>query len=298
MDNMTPVSDEQLTEQLKSKKATGIVGALLKFGGIALALIGFFTTMIPLAVLGIIVCIVGVAIENNSKKAIKQLLGDSLVRSALESVFENVQYEPMNHISSAAVRESHMMLPEEFERVEGSDYVKAVYKGLNIELSDISLIHETEYYNEETNTWEKSETKVFGGQWLICDFGKELSAEVRLAEKTGLKLFKGSGVITTDNAEFDKRFKIRCDSAQDALYILTPHMMEYIISTADKSGGNVYMTFLKGGRLHIAVRTKRDFFELGKGQVDTAALRNKFANEIKWFTDIIDELRLVDTLYK
>ena len=75
-------------------------------------------------------------------------------------------------------------------------------------------------------------------------------------------------------------------------------MMDYILTMADKSGGEVYMSFLRGGKLHIAVHSGRDFFELGKSNVDVTALHNKFLSEIGWFTDIIDELQLVDTLYR
>ena len=58
------------------------------------------------------------------------------------------------------------------------------------------------------------------------------------------------------------------------------------------------MSFLRGGKLHIAVQTGRDFFELGSDSVDIESLRNKFLEELHWFTSIIDELQLADTLYK
>lgn len=58
------------------------------------------------------------------------------------------------------------------------------------------------------------------------------------------------------------------------------------------------MSFLRGGKLHIAVQTGRDFFELGGGKVNIESLRNKFLGELRWFTSIIDELQLADTLYK
>ena len=67
---------------------------------------------------------------------------------------------------------------------------------------------------------------------------------------------------------------------------------------ADKRGGEVYMSFLRKGKLHIAVKTNRDFFEMGSGSPDAAALRRKFTGEIRYFTDLIDELKLTDTIYK
>ena len=65
---------------------------------------------------------------------------------------------------------------------------------------------------------------------------------------------------------------------------------EDILAAADRSGGEVYMAFLRGGQLHVAVQTGRDFFELGKGAADVGQLRQKFLGELRWFTDIVDTL--------
>ena len=64
------------------------------------------------------------------------------------------------------------------------------------------------------------------------------------------------------------------------------------------SGVEVYMAFLRNGKLNVAVQTGRDFFELGKSEANIDKLRQKFLDELKWFTDIIDTLRVEETLYK
>ena len=104
--------------------------------------------------------------------------------------------------------------------------------------------------------------------------------------------------VTMDNEQFSKRFCVRADNPQEAYYILTPHMMGYILAMADKSGGTVYLSFLRNGKMHVAVKTGRDFFELGKSNADVEGLRRKFLDELRWFTDMIDTLRVEDTLYK
>ena len=101
-----------------------------------------------------------------------------------------------------------------------------------------------------------------------------------------------------DNEQFAKRFCVRANDPQEAYYILTPHMMEYITSMADKSGGTVYLSFLRNGKMHVAVQTGRDFFELGKSNANVGELRQKFLGELRWFTDLVDTLRVEDTLYK
>lgn len=64
------------------------------------------------------------------------------------------------------------------------------------------------------------------------------------------------------NSSYIRESSFTTNNAQEAYYILTPHMMEYILTMADKSGSEVYMSFLRDGKMQIAVRTNRDFFEL------------------------------------
>ena len=58
------------------------------------------------------------------------------------------------------------------------------------------------------------------------------------------------------------------------------------------------MSFLREGKLHIAIETNREFFAIGRGSVDVELLRNRYADEIRWFTGFIDELSWVDTFYQ
>ena len=186
-----------------------------------------------------------------------------------------------------------MLFPISFERVRGSDYVKATYKGIPIELSDVELYHIDSVYNEERNEWEDRENLAFQGQWLICGGSRKLSGEVHLAPCTGKsrRQFKKECILT-GNETFDERFIVTAQYEQEAFYILTPHMMEYILDVQQKVGGDIYMSFLQDEKLHIAVKSGRNFFELGRSRADAAALRSKFLGEIRWFTDMIDTLHL------
>lgn len=294
----TTMSDEQLTQELRSHNSASKAAGIVMVIGIILMIIGIIGFMIPLIVAGLVIAIIAGVIRNGRKSTIKKQLSDNLVKSALEDVFDNVIYEPFKAMPRSLVWESDMMLPVSFNTVEGSDHIKASYKGLDIEMGDVSLVDSGEIYNDETQMYEKVESTVFRGQWLVCDFGRELVSDVKLAARSRADRALKKASIKTENEEFNKRFTIVSDNEQEAFYILTPHMMEYIMSMADKGGGEVYMSFLRKGKLHIAVKTNRDFFEMGSGSPDAAALRRKFTGEIRYFTDLIDELKLTDTIYK
>ena len=105
----------------------------------------------------------------NINNKIKKILFDNIIGVVVKEAFgDSVEYDPDGKVTPGP-----MVFPFPYNKVRGEDHIKAVYNGLSIELSDIEL------KNEEMN--DEGEVKCFTfvrGQWLICDFGKELSGEV------------------------------------------------------------------------------------------------------------------------
>ena len=104
------------------------------------------------------------------------------------------------------------------------------------------------------------------------------------------KLFSAK-TIQTGNEGFDKRFNLSSDDEAAALRILSPSRMERILALADSSIGKFAVNLNSDGRLYIAVHSGRGFFDIGKGHESPAQLRERFARELKWFTDMIDAFR-------
>ena len=288
------MTNEQLESELQSLRNKATIAKALTYGSGAAMVLCFITALIPLAIVFIVIALIGgYLLEKNSSK-LKKLLSDNVISGVIkEALGDAVEYNPWGKINPGS-----MVFPFSYNCADGSDHIKAVYNGLNIELGDIELIDETEDTDIETGQTETSRNTQFKGQWLTCDFGKELSGEVYISEWTKKDRRSMKSNVTMDNEQFSKRFCVRADNPQEAYYLLTPHMMEYIITMADKSGGTVYMSFLHNGKMHVAVKTGRDFFELGKSNADVGKLRQKFLGELRWFTDIVDTLRVEDTLYK
>ena len=269
------------------------IANVMIYGSGAAMILMFFLKKIPLAIFFLVVLLAGGYLWGKSAGVAKKLLSENVISGVLTEVLgDAVEYNPWGRINPGS-----MVFPFSYNCTDGSDHIKAVYNGLNIELGDIELIDETEYI-DENGVSQKSRNTLFKGQWLTCDFGKELVGEVYISEWTQKDRRCMKSNVTMDNEQFSKRFCVRADNPQEAYYILTPHMMEYILAMADKSGGTVYLSFLRNGKLHVAVKTGRDFFELGKSNADVEGLRRKFLDELHWFTDMIDTLRVEDTLYK
>ncbi|MGM9658819.1 MAG: DUF3137 domain-containing protein [Eubacteriales bacterium] len=288
------MTNEQLESRLKSLRVKAVITKILTFcAAAAMIIVWFFMEKLAIGLVLLAVALVSAYVSSVSSSALKKLLSDNVISGVLkEALGDGVEYNPWGKTEPG-----NMAFPFSYNKVDGSDHIKAVYKGLNIELSDIELIEETEDTDENGNT-QKSSTTHFKGQWLICDFGKELSGEVCIsANDKKLRKQHKNDSVEMENDIFNKRFLVTSGNAHEAYYILTPHMMEYILSMADKSGGDVYMSFRRDGKMQIAVRTGRDFFELGKSNANVEELHRKFLGELRWFTDMIDTLRVEDTLY-
>ena len=232
--------------------------------------------------------------SSNAGKKIKELLSDNIITSVIKEVLgKEAEYNPNGKITPGK-----MLFSFGYTTYAGSDHIKTVYNGLNIELSDIQLIEVVESADENGHT-SRDEVYHFFGQWLTCDFGKELAGEVYISKWVDKKEKKQMpSNVNMDNEQFSDRFCVRADNPQEAYYILTPHMMEYITAMADQCGSAVYMSFQRDGKMNVAVRTGRDFFELGKSEADVKVLRQKYVDELRWFTDIVDTLRIEENLYK
>ena len=286
-------TNEQLEAEINSARAKETFANVLIYGAGAAMILMFCLKKIPLAIFFLALLLVGGYLWGKSAGVAKKLLSDQVVSGVLKEVLgDAVEYNPWGKINPGS-----MEFPFSYNSVDGSDHIKAVYNGLNIELGDVELIDKTEDTDEEGHTNTRQDT-VFKGQWLTCDFGKELAGQVYVSERSKKDHRSMKSNVTMDNEQFSKRFCVRADDPQEAYYILTPHMMEYILNMADRSGGTVYMSFLRGGKMHIAVDTGRDSFELGNDSANVEGLRRKFLGELRWFTDMIDTLRVEDTLYK
>ncbi|MCD8239442.1 MAG: DUF3137 domain-containing protein [Clostridiales bacterium] len=256
-------------------------------------------------IVGIIALFAGLIYRKRARIRIKALVSENIMPVILDSVFESWEYKPKDRLPDSIVKKVDLEIPH-YVKIKGSDYIKAVYKGIHIEMSDIEFIDErTETYTDskgETHI-ETRDVTVFKGSWVVCDFKKELSADLLLRQKKAGdkvlgKVIKGKHIVETESEAFNKKFVIKTDDPHTAFYVLTPHMMEYIISMDEKAGGEVHMRFC-GSKVHLAVNSGRDAFEVkGRDIKDIEIIKEKFTADLKYVTDLIDELRLCKDIYK
>lgn len=287
MEEKKVMTTQELEEAMNHARTMDMVSGVLIYAGIGLAFVMLFMKQWLMMVAGIVLLYIGGSIEARYGKKAKTMLTENVTKGVLSSVFgDEYEYNPWGTINPG-----NMMFPFDYNNQQGSDHIRAVYHGVNVELGDIELLMVVEDEDENGNKMTSAETR-FKGQWLICDSGKESAGNVFVSEYSKKDRKKMKGNVTMDNAQFNSRFCVKADNPQDAFYILTPHMMEYITEMADKGGGTVYVSFLHDGKVNVAIHTKKNLFEFGKSSVDIRKLTDQFTSELKWYTDLIDALRV------
>ena len=284
--NMT---DERLSQQLRKSKGGKLGGKILSLLGVVIAVVGIILGgNIALIVLGGVVLTLGQAVQGKSKDKASQQTFDAIAPDIVSAALENVQMSPTPHLLDA--EDTNIPLPRH-THCSGSGYVRGTYRGLTTELCTVRLTEVSEVQREETGMWEKNEREVYTGQWILCELGQEFQTWLTIWPRDKMDKLFNARTIKTGNEMFDKRFNLSSGDEAATLRILTPGRMERILTLADSSIGKFAVNLNPDGRLYLAVHSGRGFFDIGKGRETPEQLRQRFARELRWFTDMIDAFR-------
>ena len=285
----TNMTDEQLAQELRKSKGGKLGGKILSLLGVVIAVVGIILGgNIALIVLGGVVLALGQAVQGKSKDKAGQQTFDAIAPDIISAAFENVQMNPTPHLLDA--EDTNIPLPSH-TCCSGSRYIRGTYQGLTTELCTVRLTEVSEVQREETGLWEKNEQEVYTGQWMLCQMNREFPTWLTIWPRERLDKLLRAKTIKTGNETFDKRFNLSSDDEAAALRILTPGRIERIMALEDSSFGRFAVNLNRDGRLYLAVHSGHGFFDIGKGYENPAQLRQRFAHELRWFTDMIDAFR-------
>ena len=291
MTNKTNMTDEQLAQELRKGKGGKVGGKLLALLGVAVAIVGIVLGInIVMIVIGGVLLALGQMVQGKRKEAADRQVFDTLAPEVVNSLFENADLSPTEHILRA--EDSGIPLPDHSYN-EGKGYIRGLYKGLPTEMCTVVLTDVDEVQREETGLWEKNEHVVYTGQWMLCQLGTQFPTGLTFWPRGRLDKLLNSRTIKTEYEDFNKRFNLSCDDEQWALRFLNQSRMERIFRLADSAFSEFAVTLCGDGRLYIAAHSGHGFFDAGKGRETPDALRQRFTIELTWFTDVIDTFRPV-----
>ena len=282
-------TDEQLEQELRKSKGGKLSGKILSLLGVVIAVAGIILGgNLVLIVIGGVILGLGQMVQGKSKEQSDRQTFDAIAPDIVGTVFENVQMNLDPPLLDA--NDTNIPLPNH-TCCSGSGYIRGTYRGLNTELCTVRLTEVSEVQREETGLWEKNDQAVYTGQWMLCQLNREFPTWLTIWPREKLNKLLRAKTIKTGNETFDKRFNLSSDDEAAALRILSPGRIERILALADSSIGKFAVNLNSDGRLYIAVHSGRGFFDLGKGRENPAQLRERFARELRWFTDMIEAFR-------
>ena len=285
----TNMTDEQLSQELRKSKGSKLGGKILSLLGGVIAVAGMILGgNLVLVVIGGVVLGLGQMVQGKSKGNANQQTFEAIAPDIVGAAFENVQMNLTPHLLDA--EDTNIPLPGH-TYCSGSGYVRGIYQGLTTELCTVRLTEVSEVQREETGLWEKNEQEVYTGQWMLCQMNREFPTWLTIWPRDRLDQLLRAKTIKTGNETFDKQFNLSSDDEAAALRILNPDRIERIMALEDSSFGRFAVNLNRDGRLYLAVHSGHGFFDIGKGHENPTQLRQRFARELKWFTDMIDAFR-------
>lgn len=228
-----------------------------------------------------------------------------IVLNVFNSVFQNVFYQPNDGIKETTIANT-CVFPAS-DNFKSNDYIKAKYKNIGFEFSDVFMEEENERIITDEKTGitktEKYYITLFRGQWLILDFNRPFKKSVRIIEN-GLRnaMRKNFNIpmkkVEFEDEQFNRIFSVYTLDDYEAFYIVTPTMINNIMKLKSKIKNQILFCFI-GNKLHIGISNSSDLFELNMlRKIDFDIVSEEILNEIKLITNFVDLLNMDDDLFK
>lgn len=264
---------ESLEDQRKSLKkktifiiAIIVVFALIFLGSQFYPVVSSLLFLFPVGLVAIGFLVYKIYV---GKKLYRTAFKESVVRKIVELINPTWNYSPTGHISHGYYQTSKLF-PKSVDRYKGDDLVTGVIEKTDFRISELH----TEYKSETTDSEGRRKTTwhtIFKGLFAHIDFNKEIKGETLVLPDTAEKMFGSFGkrfqkmsgrgkLIQMDNVEFEKEFVVYGSDQIEARYVLTPTMMEAILSLKKQFGKEVYFSFI-GSRVYFGMEFKKDLFE-------------------------------------
>ena len=190
------------------------------------------------------------------------------------------------------VRQSEIF--DGFDRFRADDLVCANVDGVDFMFCDIRL--EKDIGTGIPFIFKNNYATFFEGPFFVANFNKKICSDVFVFSNTTLppselqhKLL-GGREIPIDNADFNQNFTIYANDAMTVMYVLTPMLMEKILSLKQLVKSNISLSF-KQNKIYIAIARGADSFE---PSLDQPILNARIANDIK--ADLDAMLQIVKIL--
>ena len=270
------MNQSELDRRIAAGRKRGLWAFLIILAGV------FFFLFVP--VLGIIIIAAGAVLFFYSRSRLKTEVGQAIAEKVLSAHLSHPGFDQSGGFQRELIDSLKLGLPG-YDRVSCRDMISGGYRDREISACDMTLSERRTRSNGKT-TSSYYET-VFKGTFMSISYDREISCPVTV---TGRSIFFSGDLVKTESEEFNRRFKVYCESEHEAFYIITPHMMERIQELEDSLGSDIYLNFCNDGNIYIAVDNRRDSFEIGLSDSRAEEIERRFESELSYLLMIADKL--------
>lgn len=239
-------------------------------------------------------------VEN--QKEIQRIYKETFLNGVFEEFFDDVEYKWNKGFDIEMIEQADV-----FTHGGGfysEDYLSATYKGVSFQHADVQ------------QEKKSGDDMVYFCYRLLCfDFPFKQVSSVKIIPKfdqaleTKQKVYiDGVGLepVKLENVEFNKIFFVGAKNPEEAFYILTPQMMEYILTLWKKYGGYVEtqksfqndtyqgISFhFKQDKLYVGISGKDSFDPGAFKQMDYPTEKARIRKDIQVIIDVIEMLNII-----
>lgn len=222
-------------------------------------------------------------------KEYNEIFEKSVVNKTLESVFEVKEFDRGKRIDEKTIHDSQLF--SYYEDYWGEDYLAAEYKGTQFVQADTRLTKEEEetYRDGDGDIQKRMVTvNVFAGRFIIVDYDAISNEPVYVRYRRNKK---EKTIIETEMQSFNDRFYVEADSPQSALRILTPQVLEGIVTASNKLNCPLSVAF-KDDKIYIAVSTENSFVVTNVRGETLVMQQERIKKDVQVILDLIDSIYL------
>lgn len=260
-------------------------------------LMNLFPVFLGVALSGLFYILISTVYRREFRQKYKKVY----VKTELQKVFQDLQYEPENGISSEHIVNVGMIKMGNQYRSE--DYLSGTYKDVKFAQSDV-VIQDREKWRDAKGNIREKYTTIFNGRYMVFEFNKDFSTmffviakSFQSFDKQTLLFGRDLKKIEMEDEEFNKLFTIYGTDELEVYYVLTPQLMEKLKRLIQESKSQISFGFYNH-HLEIAVNHVDDAFEYSLfGKWNEQKMKDKIQKDINIITQVVDELSLENTLF-
>lgn len=284
---------ERLEQERLRMKASGtkkgiILGAvMLGAGGIPLYL---WAGWIGAAILAAVAVAAFFLSVNAKTAALNAHYKNEVIAALVDAASPGARYAPGEGIGEEVFNRSGLFGVRP-DRYHTEDLIEGEINGTAFRFAEV---HAEE---RRTSTDSKGRTRtywvdIFRGFLFIADFGRPFRGATTVYRNSWIKLRFGTQRVKLESPEFEKRFDVYGDDPVEARYLLTPLLMERIVSLDRRFGQGMTLSFRRQ-EIIVAIADATDHFEasIWRPVTDRARLEREFRT-LRSLCGIVEELKL------